>query len=66
MAATTETTAAIDPDRQTKIQLTRKAGELIRIGGDVIIAVNRIRGKRVSIDVFAPASTRVLRGELAK
>ena len=44
--------------------LSRKNGERIRIGKDIVIVVNRIRGGKVSIGVEAPRETRVVRGEL--
>jgi len=44
--------------------LSRKAKERIRIGKDIVIVVNRIRGGKVSIGVEAPRETRVVRGEL--
>jgi carbon storage regulator len=45
--------------------LTRKAGETIRIGNDVLLTVVRIEGNRVRIAVEAPRSLTVLRGELS-
>lgn len=44
--------------------LSRKAGETIRIGDDVIVTINRINKNRVSIGIHAPDGYRVLRGEL--
>ena len=44
--------------------LARKKLEMIQIGGDVVITVLRIDSGTVRIGIDAPASTRVLRGEL--
>jgi carbon storage regulator len=44
--------------------LSRKKGEQIRIGDDIVITVHRVSGNRVSIGIEAPASLRIVRGEL--
>lgn len=44
--------------------LTRKIGESIVIDGGITVTVNRIAGNRVTLGIQAPASHRVLRGEL--
>lgn len=44
--------------------LSRKAKERIRIGKDIVIIVNRIRGSVVSVGIEAPKETPVVRGEL--
>jgi len=44
--------------------LSRKKGEQIRIGDDIVITVHRVSGNRVSIGIEAPASQRIVRGEL--
>jgi carbon storage regulator len=44
--------------------LTRKIGESIVIDGGITVTVNRIAGNRVTLGIEAPASRRVLRGEL--
>jgi carbon storage regulator len=46
--------------------LTRKQGEQIKIGDDVIITVVRTKGKAVRLGIQAPAHVPVLRGEIAK
>ena len=46
--------------------LTRKVGERIRIGEDVVITVVRINGTAVRLGVEAPAHLVVVRQELAK
>jgi carbon storage regulator len=45
--------------------LTRKVGERIRIGDDVVITVVRINGTAVRLGVEAPAHLTVVRQELA-
>jgi len=44
--------------------LTRKTGEVIVIGNDIIIKVFEIEGDRVKIGIEAPKATKVLRLEL--
>lgn len=44
--------------------LTRKVGEGIKIGDDVIIRVIQVKGKQVRIGVEAPKETKVQRDEL--
>ncbi len=45
--------------------LTRKQGEQIRIGGDVVVTVVRTKGKAVRLGIQAPSHVPVLRGEIA-
>ena len=45
--------------------LTRKQGEKIRIGDDVVITVVRTKGKAVRLGIQAPTHVPVLRGEIA-
>ena len=44
--------------------LSRKVGEKIVVGGDIVLVINRISGNRVSIGIEAPDHVRILRGEL--
>lgn len=44
--------------------LSRKPGESIRIGEDVIVTVSEIKGGRVRIGIEAPDSVRIRRDEL--
>jgi carbon storage regulator len=44
--------------------LSRKTGERICIGSDIVIEVRRVAGNRVSLAVEAPRNIRILRGEL--
>lgn len=45
--------------------LSRKVGERILIGDDVVISIERIGGSSVRIGIEAPRSLRVARDELA-
>ena len=44
--------------------LSRKKGEQIRIGNDIVITVHRLSGNRVSLGIEAPADCRITRAEL--
>jgi carbon storage regulator len=44
--------------------LTRKAGETIRIGDDIVISVMEIRGNQVRLGINAPRSVTVHRQEV--
>jgi carbon storage regulator len=44
--------------------LSRKDGESIRIGSDVIVKVSKISGGRVKLAIEAPNDVRIQRGEL--
>ena len=46
------------------LTLTRKSGERIRIGQDIIITVKEIHGNQVKIGIEAPRSIHVYREEL--
>jgi carbon storage regulator len=44
--------------------LSRRPGEKVIIGKDIVITVARVNGDRVKIGIDAPPELRVLRGEL--
>ena len=44
--------------------LTRKVGESIRIGDDIVVTVTKLSGNRVQFGVEAPKDIRIVRGEL--
>jgi carbon storage regulator len=44
--------------------LSRKIGERIHVGKDIVIEVRRVAGNRVTLAVEAPRAVRILRGEL--
>jgi carbon storage regulator len=46
--------------------LTRKPGESIHIGNNVVLTVLSLRGNQVRLGIQAPADVRVLRQELAE
>jgi carbon storage regulator len=44
--------------------LSRKPGQKILIGDDIVVSINRVSGNQVSIGVQAPDRIRILRAEL--
>jgi len=44
--------------------LSRKEGEQLLIGDDIVVTVNRLSGNRVAIGIEAPKDVRIVRGEL--
>ena len=46
--------------------LSRKEGEQLMIGDDIVVTINRISGNRVAIGIDAPRSVRIVRGELQR
>lgn len=46
--------------------LTRKSGETINIGDDIVLKVSEISGNRVKLCIDAPKILRILRGEVAE
>ena len=46
------------------LTLTRKAGQRIQIGDEIVVHVREVRGGHVKIGVSAPRSWLVYRGEL--
>ncbi|MCE9606774.1 MAG: carbon storage regulator [Planctomycetia bacterium] len=44
--------------------LSRKQGEQIRIGDNIVITVQRLSGNRVSLGIEAPSDCKIMRGEL--
>jgi len=46
--------------------LTRKSGESLMIGDDVVVTIVEVRGNQVKIGVNAPESVKVYREELLK
>ena len=44
--------------------LSRKVGERIHVGDDIVLEVRRISGNRVTLALEAPRDVRILRGEL--
>ena len=46
--------------------LSRKEGEQLMIGDDIVVTINRISGNRVAVGIDAPRSVRIVRGELQR
>ncbi len=46
--------------------LSRKEGERLIVGDNIIITVNRIAGNRITLGIEAPRDVRIVRGELDK
>ncbi|HMO17280.1 MAG TPA: carbon storage regulator [Oligoflexia bacterium] len=44
--------------------LTRKVGERIHIGDNIIVTVTKISGNRITLGIDAPRETKIMRGEL--
>ena len=44
--------------------LSRKAGETIHIGGDIVVTVLAVTGGRIRLGIEAPAEVSIKRGEL--
>jgi carbon storage regulator len=44
--------------------LSRKVGERIHVGDNIVLEIRRIAGNRVTIALDAPRDVRILRGEL--
>jgi carbon storage regulator len=44
--------------------LSRKVGEQIQIGDDILLTVVSVEGNKVRLGIQAPRSARILRGEL--
>lgn len=44
--------------------LSRKVGERIHVGDDIVLEIRRIAGNRVTLALSAPRDVRILRGEL--
>lgn len=49
---------------QGNLVLTRKVGESIKIGTDIVVTVLKVRGKHVTLCTTAPKTQKVLRSEL--
>lgn len=46
--------------------LSRKVGEKLVIGEEIVVTINRVAGQRVSLGVEAPPHVRIVRAELAQ
>jgi carbon storage regulator len=50
--------------RELMLVLSRKPGESLFIGSDIVITLVEVMGNRVKIGINAPADIEILRGEL--
>jgi carbon storage regulator CsrA len=46
--------------------LSRKVGERIHVGDNIVLEIRRITGNRVTLALDAPREVRILRGELER
>ena len=46
--------------------LSRKVGERIHVGDNIVLEIRRIAGNRVTLALEAPRDVRILRGELER
>lgn len=46
--------------------LSRKLGQSIHVGQDIVVTILEVQGNRVKIGIDAPHDCRILRGELAQ
>lgn len=46
------------------LTLTRKAGQRILIGDEIVIVVREVRGRQVRLGIIAPRAMQVLRDEV--
>lgn len=44
--------------------LSRKVGERLVIGDDIVLIVNKVAGNRITLAIDAPTNVRIVRGEL--
>ncbi len=54
----------VSPGVNQMLTLTRKRGQKINIGPDIVITIERIEGNRVRLAIEAPRRTSILREEL--
>lgn len=45
--------------------LTRKPGEQIVLGENIVLSIVQVQGNRVRLSIDAPEAVRILRGELS-
>lgn len=44
--------------------LSRKTGQRVTIGGNIVVVISQVKGNRVTIGIEAPDEVRIVRGEL--
>jgi carbon storage regulator len=55
---------AIASGRLAMLVLSRKEGERLMVGDQIVVTVTRISGNRVTLGIEAPREVRIVRGEL--
>src|SRR6476660_3632804 len=53
-----------EKELQVMLVLSRKVGERIHVGDNIVLEIRRIAGNRVTVALDAPRDVRILRGEL--
>ena len=56
---------SVKTDQRGWLVLNRKAGEKILVGDDMVVSINWVRGKMVSVAVYAPGK-KIIRAEKAQ
>jgi len=56
--------AAIQSKKNHMLILSRKAGEKLVIGDNIVVEVVRIQGNRITLGIAAPSNVKILRSEL--
>jgi carbon storage regulator len=46
------------------LSLSRKVGETVVIGNDIVVTVSKVKNNRVQVKIKAPSDVTILRGEL--
>ncbi|HJQ81662.1 MAG TPA: carbon storage regulator [Lacipirellulaceae bacterium] len=55
-----------DKEFSEMLVLSRKVGERIHVGDNIVLEIRRIAGNRVTLALDAPRDVRILRGELER
>jgi carbon storage regulator CsrA len=63
-AASHDVVAAPIEEGDSMLILSRKPGEEIFVGSEIVVSVKHVKGTRVQIAIDAPAHVPILRGEL--
>jgi carbon storage regulator CsrA len=58
--------SSTDKEFSEMLVLSRKVGERIHVGDNIVLEIRRIAGNRVTLALDAPREVRILRGELER